>query len=387
MSVPARSGRTRSALLRSSSAITNAPRAAARRPQSPAGSWPGWRESGIAWVASSLRPSNRNSSSQYRAFAISMARTGALRLPVDIEGASPGSRLVVPEIIGAEAREVISLWPHMVVDDVQDHRKPQHMRRVHERAQVVGPPIAPRRREQRDAVVAPVPVARKIGDRHELDGLGCPVPPGPPASGRGAAKRAFRGGTSPRAARRWSAHSTPGASTRSISRRRPGDRCTPTGHERPAAGTARRRPARGFRREARSGRGRRRGPGCRCRTSSPVRPGGAAAGVVRPLARSPLPAFLNPAPRCGSARHGGRHVRRSHCLHCRGSRTSGGPHPFGAVSAALRSRLRSTRERPSMVNAGFPKSLPSARSGCAVSKWRLHAVSVIPAGMWNSTGS
>ena len=43
------------------------------------------------------------------------------------------------------------------------------MRGVDERPEIVGLPIAARRREERDAVVAPVAVARKVGDRHQLD--------------------------------------------------------------------------------------------------------------------------------------------------------------------------------------------------------------------------
>ena len=58
----------------------------------------------------------------------------------------------------------------MVVNDVQVNRQAQSVRAIDEAAQIVRRAIAARRSERRDAVVAPVPPARKIGDRHQFDG-------------------------------------------------------------------------------------------------------------------------------------------------------------------------------------------------------------------------
>ena len=57
----------------------------------------------------------------------------------------------------------------MVVDDVDQHREAVAMCGVDESAQVVGTPVGARRREQRDAVVAPVPASGEIRERHQLD--------------------------------------------------------------------------------------------------------------------------------------------------------------------------------------------------------------------------
>ena len=43
------------------------------------------------------------------------------------------------------------------------------MRRVDQTAQIVGCPVAPGRRKERDAVVAPVARAGKVGHRHQFD--------------------------------------------------------------------------------------------------------------------------------------------------------------------------------------------------------------------------
>ena len=57
----------------------------------------------------------------------------------------------------------------MVVDDVEQHHQPALVRGLDERFQVLRAAVGRIRRIGQDAVVAPVPPARKIADRHDLD--------------------------------------------------------------------------------------------------------------------------------------------------------------------------------------------------------------------------
>ena len=57
----------------------------------------------------------------------------------------------------------------MIVDDVEHDAEAALMRRVDERAQVLRRAVAAIGREGQDAVIAPVPAADEIGDRHDLD--------------------------------------------------------------------------------------------------------------------------------------------------------------------------------------------------------------------------
>src|SRR5204863_4906999 len=54
--------------------------------------------------------------------------------------------------------------------DVEDHREAARVRRVDEPLERERSAVARLRRADVDAVVAPVPMPRKLPDRHELDG-------------------------------------------------------------------------------------------------------------------------------------------------------------------------------------------------------------------------
>ena len=56
--------------------------------------------------------------------------------PVQIESLPP-IRLVFGEIELAELADHVARGSEMVVDDVENHRKPQRVRRIHERARIV----------------------------------------------------------------------------------------------------------------------------------------------------------------------------------------------------------------------------------------------------------
>ena len=77
--------------------------------------------------------------------------------------------------VGLEERpgvgaDVVPLRPEVVVDDVEEDHQPALVRRVDQRLQVVGPAVGGIGGEQGGAVVSPVAGARKVGDRHQLDG-------------------------------------------------------------------------------------------------------------------------------------------------------------------------------------------------------------------------
>jgi hypothetical protein len=57
----------------------------------------------------------------------------------------------------------------MVVNDIENHREAMRVGGIHQGAQVIGLPIDARRGVEAHAIVTPVALARKIGQRHELD--------------------------------------------------------------------------------------------------------------------------------------------------------------------------------------------------------------------------
>ena len=88
---------------------------------------------------------------------------------VEIDRLAPFIGMAVGEISRREGRQIIPVRPEMVVDDVDNDREADRMSAVDKAAQVVGPAVEPRRREQIDAVVAPAEAAGEIGDRHHFD--------------------------------------------------------------------------------------------------------------------------------------------------------------------------------------------------------------------------
>ena len=94
-------------------------------------------------------------------------RSGALA--VEIDGIAPFVLVFVGDVGGREKRQVIPVRPEMIVDDVENDAEPEPVRRIDEGAQIVRRPVKPRRREQRDPVIAPAEPARKFRDRHHFD--------------------------------------------------------------------------------------------------------------------------------------------------------------------------------------------------------------------------
>jgi hypothetical protein len=89
---------------------------------------------------------------------------------VEVDRGAPRRRMRVTQERRTEEREVRAFGSEMVVDDVDQHGETVAVGGVHERPEIVGPAVGTRRREQRDAVVAPVPAPGELGDGHQLDG-------------------------------------------------------------------------------------------------------------------------------------------------------------------------------------------------------------------------
>jgi hypothetical protein len=75
----------------------------------------------------------------------------------------------VGEIVLAERPPVGAVRAEVVVDDVEHDAQTVAMGCVDEAAQLLGPAIGASGRPPIDAVIAPVPPAREVGDRHQLD--------------------------------------------------------------------------------------------------------------------------------------------------------------------------------------------------------------------------
>ena len=76
----------------------------------------------------------------------------------------------VGEVVRAEAAEIVAVRAEVVVDDVEEHGEAERVRGIDQAAQIVRRAVAAGRREQADAVVAPVARAGEVGHRHQLDG-------------------------------------------------------------------------------------------------------------------------------------------------------------------------------------------------------------------------
>ena len=74
------------------------------------------------------------------------------------------------EEIGRVEREEIPFRPEVVVDDVKQHRDPARVRRLDESLEVFRPSVACVRSVRKSSVIAPVPAALEVADRHDLDG-------------------------------------------------------------------------------------------------------------------------------------------------------------------------------------------------------------------------
>ena len=91
-------------------------------------------------------------------------------LAVEVDGGAPGRVPVGVEEALGEGVEVVPLGAEVVIDHVEEDHHLQLVGRVDQRLQLLRPPVDRIRREDGDAVVAPVPRPGKVGDRHQLDG-------------------------------------------------------------------------------------------------------------------------------------------------------------------------------------------------------------------------
>jgi hypothetical protein len=82
----------------------------------------------------------------------------------------PPGRLVARGEVGAEFAEVVPFRPDVIVDDVQKRAEPLRVSCLDQPRESARTAVRRMRREQIDAVVAPVARAWKCGDGHDLDG-------------------------------------------------------------------------------------------------------------------------------------------------------------------------------------------------------------------------
>ena len=100
----------------------------------------------------------------------------AVVVAVEVERVAPRGFVRGIEVILGVRAEVVAVGAEVVVDGVEDHADPLGVRRVHQGAQVVRMAVGARGRVEEHAVVAPVPAAREVGQRHDLDGRDTQVP-------------------------------------------------------------------------------------------------------------------------------------------------------------------------------------------------------------------
>src|SRR5262249_60079555 len=90
-------------------------------------------------------------------------------LAVKVDGGAPRTLMAIAEVSRAERREALAVRAEMVVDDVEDDAETVQVRGIDQPAEIVGRAVMMRRREQIDAVVAPVARSGRFGNRHQLD--------------------------------------------------------------------------------------------------------------------------------------------------------------------------------------------------------------------------
>jgi hypothetical protein len=88
---------------------------------------------------------------------------------VEIQRFAPFGVVARAEVVRAEALQVVAVRPEMVVDDIENYREPDRVRAVDEALERIGVAIHVIRREELHAVIAPVPAAGTLCDRHHLD--------------------------------------------------------------------------------------------------------------------------------------------------------------------------------------------------------------------------
>ena len=89
--------------------------------------------------------------------------------PIEIEGRTQGDTVPVREV-RPEVTKGVALGTKVVVDHIQDHGHALPVTRINQTPESVRPSIGVLYGVGIDPVVAPVPIARKLGHRHQLHG-------------------------------------------------------------------------------------------------------------------------------------------------------------------------------------------------------------------------
>ena len=95
---------------------------------------------------------------------------GARVRPIKLDGIAPGRFVPAGEEIGRVEREEIPFRTEVVVNDVQQHCDPALVRRLDEGLEVFRSSVACVRSVRKGSVIAPIPAALEVADRHDLDG-------------------------------------------------------------------------------------------------------------------------------------------------------------------------------------------------------------------------
>ena len=96
------------------------------------------------------------------------AHRAAVR-PVEVDRRAPWRLVAIGEGLRRNRVDIGAFRSEMVVDDVEQHHQPAGVGGFDQRLQVLGPAVGGIRGVGQHAVVAPVPAAGKITDRHDLD--------------------------------------------------------------------------------------------------------------------------------------------------------------------------------------------------------------------------
>jgi hypothetical protein len=73
---------------------------------------------------------------------------------VQVNGHPPRA-VTVREILGGESLKTVAVWPYMVVNHVENYRKPERVCPVHKTAPIVRSPVQVRWGEEIDPVITP----------------------------------------------------------------------------------------------------------------------------------------------------------------------------------------------------------------------------------------
>ena len=98
-----------------------------------------------------------------------LADTGAVRAVV-VDGIAPRGAVVIGEI-GSQPPQIIPLGAKVVVNHVHDHRQTFAVAGIDQALQALDPAVGMLRRPGIDAVVTPVAITGKLGDRQQFQGI------------------------------------------------------------------------------------------------------------------------------------------------------------------------------------------------------------------------